>query len=219
MLRACFSVVLAFGLFTAVLSLRLSVSRAHAQPAELPGEAPFDATSQTSAAETEQPAAQVWQPKRFPRLYVVPQQSFDDERAPIHERNRRPTRYRSGLLLGGLTTFAASYLVTAAFSLLYLDQLSASDCAAGNLTGEACARGARLRIPLVGPFLHSTSGSLGTLGTAWFGGTQLVGVVLTMLGVVRLVTKGDQPSRVTATIEMHPVPLPGGGLLATRITF
>lgn len=225
MLRTCLNVILTVGLLTEVLSLRLSVSHAHAQPAgsefsmDAPARATSPATEGPPPTATDQPTTRVWKPKRFPRLYVLPQQARDDERAPIHESERSSSRARSGLLLGGLTTFAASYIVTAAFSLLVLQQIHADDCAAGNLSPDACSAGARLRIPVVGPFLPSISRKLGELGTAWLGGTQLFGLVLTVLGIVRLATADEVPSRSTASIELQPVPLPGGGMLRTRVTF
>lgn len=159
----------------------------------------------------QEPANQArWAPRRFAPLHVA--QARDSERPTTHEPRARPTpRRHTGLLIGGFSVLASSYLVTA-IAASAVRSISHADCEAGNIVGP-CDHADLMLIPLVGPFLTSRD----TVESLILAGPQILGATLLIAGIYHY---ASPPRRARwQALDLYPVPLRNGGLIAARLRF
>lgn len=207
---------------TVVSLLHLTVNGVHAQqPSAAPTQEPTaDADAPTSSIPAAQAPATPWRPRRFPHLYLPPArarpQARDAERPEVDLGTRPGPRRHTGLLIGGISMWMTSYLVTVlAAGVVYA--VDASDCEAGEIV-RSCNDGGLMLIPLAGPFLTSQVGGE-QLALAI---PQLVGAALLVAGIFHYASRpihGHSHAAARAGFALSPVPLRDGGLIAARLTF
>jgi hypothetical protein len=136
---------------------------------------------------------------------AAPQPTYYQEEPPL------PRKRRSvGLMIAGLATLGGSYL----FSVLVGLQLTSEDNLGPNEICLNCDKGDLFLIPVAGPwlFLEYADGTDGKVITAIMGIAQATGVVLTIFGISKFVSSGQDnyASRPSLTLGFAPRPEGGG---------
>jgi len=203
-----------------VLSFALTVNVAHAQtpaaaepaPAHPPPRAEPDATEPPGAAVTPVPTGDAAQASLAP---VTPadesEQLIADEPTDL-----RPASRPVGFLIGGVATFAASYLLTALYAGL-VTAVNSSDCEYQWL--DSCSETRRLFIPIVGPWLATDH--YGTLAVV-FGISQAIGVLMTIWGAVDYASGRTMHARAAAPqspLLLTAAPVRGGLVFSSQMRF
>ena len=148
------------------------------QPGAAPAQPAYPQQPPPAGYPQQQPPPGYPQATPQPTYYQVPD-------APPPRRKGRSV----GLMIAGLATLGGSYLFTLAVGL----QLSSEDDLGPYEVCLNCDKGDLLYIPIIGPwlFLDYADGTDGKVLTAIMGIAQATGVVLTIFGISKFISSGQ----------------------------